>query len=71
LRDVISRNVTSPWLVSYDDAEEIRKIYDGASSTLIDVGYSAAKKRVERERLFFSPDLTTVLESIKEKKPAR
>lgn len=71
LRDAIFQNVTSPWLVSYDDAEEIRKIYDGASSTLIDVGYSAAKKRVERERLFFSPDLTTVLESIKEKKPAR
>jgi DNA adenine methylase len=46
----------TPWLLTYDNAEEIRKMYAkrNVSCMYIEVNYSAATKRHEKELLFYN-----------------
>lgn len=46
-----------PWLVSYDAAPEILKIYRAYSRVLYDLKYSAAARSVGHEVIYFSPGL--------------
>jgi DNA adenine methylase len=50
----IVRHLTVPWLVSYDDVPEIRKLYEGFRSRAYGLHYSAAGAATGAERMFFS-----------------
>lgn len=47
----------TPWIVSYDDVPEIRRLYRGARSRRFELLHSARTLRTGREVLFFSPEL--------------
>jgi DNA adenine methylase len=50
-------NALRPWIVSYDDAREIRALYNGFESRSYQLGYSASGRYEGAEVMFFSPDL--------------
>ncbi|MGE0457620.1 MAG: DNA adenine methylase [Bauldia sp.] len=45
------------WIVSYDNVEPIRGLYQGFRSVVYSVGYSAREKRLGKEVMFFAPRL--------------
>lgn len=45
------------WLVSYDDAGEVRKLYPRVKSLRYSIGYSAREHAVGTEIMFFAPGL--------------
>jgi len=50
------RLALTPWILTYDDADEIREIYSNYDVPYImkRIKYSAARKRYETELLFFN-----------------
>lgn len=50
----IRENVKCKWIITYDDVEEIRHIYDGYITKRFELNYSAAKKRTAQELMIFS-----------------
>ncbi|OFS84505.1 DNA methyltransferase [Oligella sp. HMSC05A10] len=50
-------NIKYPWLVSYDNAPEIRKIYQGYRTQNHILTYTAQEKKLGDEILFFSNEL--------------
>ena len=48
------KNVRCPWIVTYDDVPEIRKIYNGCSCKLYDLTYSLANSGTNSELMFIS-----------------
>ncbi len=46
-----------PWLVSYDDVPEIRRLYTGVRSRRLHLIHTARSLRHGREIMFFSPEL--------------
>ncbi len=54
IRDVIVNEITTPWMITYDDVEEIALLYDGFSMRRFDLTYSAANKGRASELMFFS-----------------
>lgn len=56
----ISKLVTSlktPWVLSYDDTEQIRQFYSNSRVAEIDLAYSAQRKMKGQEVIFFSEEL--------------
>lgn len=51
------KTLTTPWMLSYDDHPQIRRIYADHRITEIDLVYSAAKKMKGQEVLFFSKNI--------------
>lgn len=51
-------SLKSPWILTYDNAKEIRELYQGFDCFNFDINYSAAKKRVGKEILIKSNNLT-------------
>ncbi len=51
------KNLQTPWMLSYDDHIEIRKMYSRFRVSEIDLVYSAAKKTKGQEVAFFSNNL--------------
>lgn len=47
-----------PWIVSYDAAPEIRKMYSGFRSSKYSLTYTAGRRYAGSEVMFFHPDLT-------------
>ncbi len=45
------------WIVSYDNAPQIKKLYEAFRSVVYSIGYSAREIREGREVMFFSPGL--------------
>jgi DNA adenine methylase len=50
-------NLKCPWVVSYDDVREIRKLYKSQRSRSVRLLHTARSARVGREVMFFSPKL--------------
>lgn len=48
----------SPWIVSYDDTDEVRALYQGRRSIAYGIAYSAQHRYRGREVIFFSDGLT-------------
>jgi DNA adenine methylase len=46
------------WMVSYDDAPEIRHLYEGVNWLRYSIGYSARKHGVGAEAMYFAPSLS-------------
>lgn len=53
LKDAILQNVQCPWIVTYDDIPEIRKIYQGVPCRSFNLNYSLANNGHGREVMFF------------------
>ncbi|WP_263144018.1 DNA adenine methylase [Pseudomonas sp. RIT-PI-AD] len=51
------RNIKTPWMLSYDDHLEIRKLYSRYRVTDVDLVYSAGTKMKGQEVAFFSDDI--------------
>jgi len=56
LKDVIT-SLKSPWVLTYDNADEIRELYKNQDCFSFDINYSAAKKRVGKEILVKSKNI--------------
>ena len=52
----IVNNVIAPWVVSYDDVAEVRKIYSGLPVKSFSLSYSLANNGKGREVMFFKED---------------
>lgn len=52
--NVITKEITAPWIMTYDDVEEIEKLYNGHSIKRFDLTYSAANKGIASELMIFS-----------------
>ena len=50
-------DITAPWVVSYDAAPEIEKLYNGFPGFTYDLHYSAQNRYLGGEVMFFSPGL--------------
>lgn len=55
IEETIREHVNCNWIITYDDVEEIHRIYDGYEIKTFDLNYSAAKKRLASELMIF-PD---------------
>ncbi len=51
------RQLAAPWIVSYDDVLEIRRLYTGVRSRRVQLLHTARTSRLGREVLFFSSRL--------------
>lgn len=60
------KNLTCPWIVTYDDVAPIRSIYAGEVVFDYDLDYSAAKRRVGREVMFASRFFRDSLDALQE-----
>ena len=57
IADKIKKIKNAKWIVSYDNAPEIRKIYRGYRRKTYRIAYTARDVRYEKEILFFSNDM--------------
>ena len=51
------RVITKPWMLTYDDVNQIRALYDGLPGTQKTLNYTAQDKKVGIELLILSPAL--------------
>jgi DNA adenine methylase len=58
IANLVKKKITLPWIVSYDHAPEIVKMYDGFPTITYGMDYSAAKCYRGREVMFFSKKLS-------------
>lgn len=56
IKETLDR-LQTPWVVSYDDVIEIRRIYKGSERQKHVLNYTAQEKKVGNEILFFSPGM--------------
>jgi len=52
--DVISQEITAPWIATYDDVTSIKEVYSNYDIRMFDLMYSAANKGVASEIMIFS-----------------
>lgn len=69
IKNLINRYVNCSWVVTYDDTDEIKKIYSEYPINKFDLSYSVANKRKASEIIIFKsmehlPDLKSFTESI-------
>lgn len=50
-------NLSAPWVVSYDDIWQIRRLYRGEKSRKLELLHTARSSRIGKEVLFFASDL--------------
>lgn len=57
LRDLLASHQDLKWMVSYDNVEEVRELYDGFRSSLHNLHYTLQEKRMTEEFFIFSESL--------------
>lgn len=57
LSDRVQELMNCYWLVSYDNVEQIRNLYNNFTNCEFDINYSVQSKRKGKEIIFFSPNL--------------
>lgn len=57
-RHIQSAEFRWPWIVSYDNAFEICEMYEGSKSLTYGLNYTAQRRYVGNEVMFFSPELS-------------
>ena len=65
LKEGIVNNIRIPWIVSYDNVSEIRKIYRGVPSREFTLNYSLANNGSGREIMFFSDGLRPTMRELR------
>ncbi len=58
IAELLSTKRSSKWVVSYDDVKEIRSIYGGFDMLSYSLNYSAGKKGLGNEIMYFSNAIT-------------
>jgi DNA adenine methylase len=58
LKDLIEKHVKVPWVITYDNVEQVKQLYQGYRYEEYNLSYSAASKRVASEIMIFSRSLT-------------
>ena len=53
IEETIRNKVTCDWIITYDDCEEIRRLYSGYSPMRYDLDYSASRRRKASEIIVF------------------
>jgi len=72
ISNIIKNELKTPWIVSYDAAPEIIKMYEGENKLIYGLSYSAQKKHIGSEVMFFSKDLVVpAVENPSKLKPTR
>ena len=54
IRDVITQEIAGPWIITYDDVEEIADLYSDFEMRRFDLTYSVANKGKASELMIFS-----------------
>ncbi len=54
IHDVITQEIVAPWIITYDDVDEIAGLYDDFAIRRFDLTYSAANKGIASELMIFS-----------------
>ncbi|MDO8722050.1 MAG: DNA adenine methylase [Syntrophales bacterium] len=54
---VLIRSLPSPWVVTYDNVPEIRKLYTGEEQAAFDISYSAHQSRLRGSEIMFYRNL--------------
>lgn len=54
LKSMIQEHMSTPYIISYDNADEIIDIYSDMNSIRYDITYSATVKRTEKEILIYN-----------------
>lgn len=54
IRDVITNEIDSPWIITYDDVDQIAEMYRNYEMRHFDLTYSAANKGTASELMIFS-----------------
>lgn len=54
IRDMITTEITAPWIITYDDVEEVAEFYREFDLRHFDLTYSAANKGTASELIIFS-----------------
>jgi DNA adenine methylase len=57
IAEYVQTGVTQPWIVTYDNIQEIALLYSGRRSLTYDLNYSASTHRKGSERMLFSDSL--------------
>ena len=57
LAESVKNNLQIPWIVSYDNVDEICELYAECNSRKIDISYTAQRKYIGSEVIFYSPIL--------------
>ena len=65
LKEEIINDISIPWIVSYDNVPEIRKIYRGVPSREFSLNYSLANNGSGREIMFFSDGLKPTMRELR------
>lgn len=58
LSNLIKENVTQPWIITYDNCEEISSLYDDFIQEKYSLNYSVSNKYKGKEIIIYSNDLT-------------
>lgn len=61
----IINSIKTPWLLTYDNVDEIKKIYRNYSGYLFDLNYSVANSGRNSELLYLSNDLVIPMDEMK------
>lgn len=61
----IINSIKTPWLLTYDNVDEIKKIYRNYSGYLFDLNYSVANSGRNSELLYLSNDLVMPMDEMK------
>ena len=51
---MITKEISAPWIITYDDVSKIADMYRGYGMRKFDLRYSAANKGIASELMFFS-----------------
>lgn len=54
IADSIIKNITAPWIVTYDNVQNIKDIYNSKTQGVFELNYSVAQKRKATELMIFS-----------------
>ena len=54
IRDLITQEITAPWIITYDDVKAICDLYSNYDIRKFDLRYSAANKGIASELMIFS-----------------
>ncbi|WP_336294058.1 DNA adenine methylase [Bartonella sp. CB169] len=61
-KNVLSQYVNVPWLITYDNVEEIKLLYDQYPKIEFNIRYSLSNKRKAVELMVFSPKLKNLID---------
>ena len=60
----ILKRISTPWVLTYDTADEVRALYNWAKASKFNLNYSVQRKRIAQEYMFFSQNIRVYLRDL-------